>query len=304
MKWPNAIKTSADPQRAKHFFQLLSEVTDSSLSKISPDQARILASLFAGSDPLSNSLLAHPQWLKLLDPESLKFPRRKQGFAAEVETSLAPFLHARDFESALKCVRGFKQREMLRIGARDLAELANAIEITRELSDVADVCLQAVWSICFARLSDKLGTPFHQDLDGRWHPTKICVLGMGKLGGQELNYSSDVDVLFVYSDEGIVSRQAPSVRRAPIAGVTSHQFYCRLAEAFIAEVSKMAPEGMLYRIDLRLRPEGDLGPLARSLASYENYYGQWGQTWERMMMIKARGVAGDASLSAEFLEMI
>ena len=66
----------------------------------------------------------------------------------------------------------------------------------------------------------------------------------------------------------------------------------------------MTPEGMLYRIDLRLRPEGDAGPLSRSLASYENYYAQWGQTWERMMLIKARGVAGDAALAAEFLEMI
>ena len=86
--------------------------------------------------------------------------------------------------------------------------------------------------------------------------------------------------------------------------LTNHQFFNRLAEAFIAEVSRMTPEGALYRIDLRLRPEGDAGPLSRSLAGYENYYAQWGQTWERMMLIKARGVAGDATLAAEFLELI
>src|SRR6185503_17917151 len=83
----------------------------------------------------------------------------------------------------------------------------------------------------------------------------------------------------------------------------NHQFFKRVAEQFIAEVGKMTAEGMLYRIDLRLRPEGDAGPLVRSLASYENYYAQWGQTWERMMLIKARGTAGDLALAVEFLEM-
>jgi glutamate-ammonia-ligase adenylyltransferase len=134
---------------------------------------------------------------------------------------------------------------------------------------------------------------------------------MGKLGGQELNYSSDVDVLFVYSEEGQVfkpgSAGPPTSRRdvgAPRPVMSNHQFFTRLAEAFIAEVSRVAPQGMLYRIDLRLRPEGDSGPLCRSLGSYENYYAQWGQTWERMMLIKARLVAGDKNLAGEFFETI
>jgi glutamate-ammonia-ligase adenylyltransferase len=85
--------------------------------------------------------------------------------------------------------------------------------------------------------------------------------------------------------------------------MSSHQFFNRLAESFIAEVSRMTSGGSLYRIDLRLRPEGNAGPLTRSVESYENYYAQWGQTWERMMLIKARCVAGSESLGAEFLEM-
>jgi glutamate-ammonia-ligase adenylyltransferase len=127
---------------------------------------------------------------------------------------------------------------------------------------------------------------------------------MGKLGGQELNYSSDVDLIFVYTDEGHVFKEPPTRTQRRSKGLATHQFFKRLIEAFVAEVTRMAPEGMLFRIDLRLRPEGDAGPLARSLSSYENYYAQWGQTWERMMLIKARRVAGDASLAGEFLEMI
>jgi glutamate-ammonia-ligase adenylyltransferase len=120
-----------------------------------------------------------------------------------------------------------------------------------------------------------------------------------------LNYSSDVDVIFVYSEEGHVFKERPDrTTKAPARGLTSHEYFKRLAEMFIAEVSRSTGDGMLFRIDLRLRPEGDQGPLARSLASYETYYAQWGQTWERMMLLKARGVAGDAELAAEFIEMI
>jgi glutamate-ammonia-ligase adenylyltransferase len=202
---------------------------------------------------------------------------------------------------------------MFRIGARDLARLGITSEIIGEISDVADVCLDAVWRVCHRQLSARLGQPYHQNADGQWQPTAGCVLGLGKLGGRELNYSSDVDVMFVYSEEGNAFPEQPlaepikSRARTPAQtrpGFTNHQFFNRLAEAFIAEVGRMTADGMLYRIDLRLRPEGDTGPMTRSLAGFENYYAQWGQTWERMMLIKARGVAGDNGVAAEFLEMV
>ncbi|HVR37003.1 MAG TPA: hypothetical protein VMS21_14250, partial [Methylomirabilota bacterium] len=107
-----------------------------------------------------------------------------------------------------------------------------------------------------------------------------------------------------YDDEGHVFKQAPRKGKLTGKGLSNHQFFNRFAESFIAEISRLAPEGSLYRIDLRLRPEGDAGPLTRSLAGYENYYAQWGQTWERMMLIKARCVAGDRALAGEFLETI
>ena len=304
-RWAKAIKGCADPQRAKHFLELLSETAAAvQLKKISAEQARILAALFSGSQALSNLLVANPDWLPTLDLAHIKHPRRIQGLHAEVNAWLGSLLAARDYAGALAKLRSFKQREMLRIATRDLARLGDVVEITRELSDVADVSLESVWQIVWRQFTTKFGGPYHQDADAGWHPTQFCVLGMGKLGGQELNYSSDVDVLFVYAEEGKVFKQLPAGKTTPSSTMSSHQFFNRLAEAFIAEVSGLAAEGSLYRIDLRLRPEGDAGPLCRSLGSYENYYAQWGQTWERMMLIKARGVAGEAALAAEFLETI
>jgi [glutamine synthetase] adenylyltransferase / [glutamine synthetase]-adenylyl-L-tyrosine phosphorylase len=301
--WSKALKNCADPQRARHYFDLLA-ATDAAkkLASAPPEQARILCALFSGSQALSGWLVSHPELLPNLTPELLAHPRRPQGLRRDVAAFLTGLADGGSHAAAFEQLRQFKQREMLRIGARDLARLANVREITLELSNVADVCLDAVLKLCAADLAARQGRPYHQDAAGRWQPTEFCVLGLGKLGGQELNYSSDVDVIFVYTEEGCVFKQPPG--RNAAAGPASHQYFNRLAEMFIAEVSRMTGDGMLYRIDMRLRPEGDAGPLTRSLDGYENFYAQWGQTWERMMLIKARGVAGDAGLAAEFIEMV
>ncbi|HYV31808.1 MAG TPA: hypothetical protein VEO53_11975, partial [Candidatus Binatia bacterium] len=272
---------------------------------MSADQCRILTALFSGSQAMSLLLLKHPEWAEtLLTPENLAYPRQEQGLRREVQAWLQPALQTKDYSSAFAKLRHFKQREMLRIAARDLARLGDAPQMTREISNVADVCLDATLQLCCRQLTDRLGQPYHQTPDGAWEPTRFAVVGLGKLGGQELNYSSDVDVLFVYTDEGHVFKEPPRQQTDTEHALSNHQFFKRLAEAFIAEVTRTTPDGTLYRIDLRLRPEGDAGPLVRSLGSYENFYAQWGQTWERMMLIKARGVAGDTALAAEFLEMI
>ncbi len=316
--WSNALKLSADPARAKHIFDLLAATSAGPrLTAAPPELARVLTALFSGSQPLSRLVVAHPDWLEGLGLESLKFPRRKQGLRSELNRALRPLMDTREYSRALGKLREFKQREMLRIGARDLAHLGRLEEILQEISDVADVSLENVWQICYAEATGRYGHPYHQDAAGIWQVTPGCVLGMGKLGGQELNYSSDVDLLFVYGEEGEVYQGQPAKRKSakvdkrsgPVLKsarpvMPNHQFFKGLAEAFIAEVARLAPEGTLYRIDMRLRPEGEGGPLCRSIGSYENYYSQWGQTWERMMLIKARGVAGDETLAAEFLEML
>jgi len=303
--WARALKACADPQRAKAVLERLAATgAGVALEKAPAEQARVLAALFSGSQAMSDWLVARPNWLALLQVVLIHSPRRKQGLLNEIATWRELLLAAGDYAEGLRRLREFKQQQMLRIATRDLARLSDVAEITQEISDVADVCLDIVWQVCWRQQAVRFGRPYHQDPNERWRETKFCVLGMGKLGGQELNYSSDVDVLFVYTDEGQVFKESPTKGKTPRPVMSNHQFFNRLAESFIAEVSRMTGEGSLYRMDLRLRPEGDAGPLTRSIESYENYYAQWGQTWERMMLIKARCVAGSESLAGEFLEMV
>jgi hypothetical protein len=242
----SAIKTAADPTRSRSFFQQIAETpAGPAVSRSSPEQARILAAVFSGSQVLGAALVAHPHWLAVLEPGNLKFPRREQGVRHEANGLIQPLLESMDYTSALARLREFKQREMLRVGARDLARLGHVSDITREISDLADTCLSWVWEICLRQFTERYGAPWHQDPNGNWKRTSACVLGMGKLGGQELNYSSDVDVLFVYGDEGSVFKEHPGPKNVPRPSMPSHQFFNRLAESFIAEVSRMGAEGAL-----------------------------------------------------------
>src|SRR6185503_9363826 len=157
-------------------------------------------------------------------------PRQEQGLRREVNAFVQPALKARDYAGAFAQLRLSKQREMLRIAARDLARLGDTAQHIREISNIADVCLHATLQLCRARLVERLGQPWHQDADGRWQQTEFCVVGLGKLGGQELNYSSDVDVLFVYSEEGAVFKTLPRAKTAPENAMANHSFFKRLAE--------------------------------------------------------------------------
>ncbi|MCX8107634.1 MAG: hypothetical protein N3G20_02395 [Verrucomicrobiae bacterium] len=304
--WREAIAASADPERAAKQLELLRQAGATEMLKsASPDAAAVIAALLAGSQALGEMLMAHPDWLAgLLNLNELKVARSAKQFQRATEQLLSAPLKSRDYADALARLRLFKQQEIIRIAARDLARLATFVQITRELSDLADACLDAVFHVCWRQLTEKFGQPFHQDVNGRWHPTSFCILALGKLGGQELNYSSDVDLMFVYAEEGVVFRQKPAGPELSGRGISNHQFFRHLVEAFVSEVGRLTPEGMLYRVDLRLRPEGKTGPLARSLEGYENYYWEYGQPWERLMLTKARFIAGDPDLANDFMEII
>ena len=187
------------------------------------------------------------------------------------------------FDPAFRSLRRFKQWQMLRLGLREVAGFAGMEETTRELSALAELCVGEVLAGWLRELTRRWGCP----------PCGFAVLGMGKLGGQELNYSSDIDLVLVYGQDGWLN---PNF---------SHQeFYSRLAEKLVGTFSATEPEGTLFRVDLRLRPEGAAGPLVCSLAKAESYYAGYGETWERMAWIRARHVAGDEALSYELLQRL
>src|SRR5438046_3315160 len=177
-------------------------------------------------------------------------------------------------------LRFWKGREMTRVALRELANVAPLEETTAELSQVAEICILHVFYNWNAELRHRHGSP----------DAEFAILALGKLGGGELNHSSDVDLLFLYSDEGQLSPH-----------LSYHEFFNRLAKKILETFSIPHPEGSLFRIDLRLRPEGSAGPLARSLESMENYYAGFGETWERLALIKARGIGGSRELAYEFL---
>lgn len=183
-------------------------------------------------------------------------------------------------EDNFRELRLWKGREMLRIALREVAEVANLEETTAELSQLAEICVRKVLEHWQAELSNRLGKPNAQ----------FAVLGLGKLGGGELNHSSDIDVIFLYSEEGQLS-----------ANLSNHQWFNRLATKIFETFAAKHNAAPLFRMDLRLRPEGAAGPMARSLESLENYYAGFGETWERLALIKSRHIAGDEELSYDFL---
>lgn len=177
-------------------------------------------------------------------------------------------------------LRLWKGREMLRIALREVAELAPLEETTAELSQLAEICVAQVLEHWDADLRRRLGSP----------KAEFAGLGLGKLGGRELNHSSDIDLIFLYDEEGQVS-----------GNLSHHQWFNRLAAKVLETFSASHPAGPLFRVDLRLRPEGASGPMTRSLESMENYYAGFGETWERLALSKARGICGSKELAYDFL---
>jgi glutamate-ammonia-ligase adenylyltransferase len=177
-------------------------------------------------------------------------------------------------------LRFWKGREMTRVALRELANVAPLEETTGELSQIAEICIRGVFEHWDAEFRRRYGSP----------KAEFAILALGKLGGGELNHSSDVDLLFLYSDEGQLTPH-----------LSYHEFFNRLGKKVLETFSTPHPEGSMFRVDLRLRPEGSAGPLARSLESMENYYAGFGETWERLALIKTRGIAGSRELAYEFL---
>ena len=222
-------------------------------------------------------IVRNPQLLIwLTEPDTCVRGRSRAEMVAALDALVENDIATQNF----RALRRWKSWEMTRIALRELTEMAALEETTAELSQVAEICIREVFAYWNSKLRETLGSP----------AAEFAVLALGKLGGRELNHSSDVDLIFLYSEEGEVSPR-----------LSNHQWFNRLAEKILETFSTPDAEGALFRVDLRLRPEGSAGPLARSLESMENYYSGFGETWERIALIKARGIAGSRELAYEFL---
>ncbi|HEY4396136.1 MAG TPA: bifunctional [glutamine synthetase] adenylyltransferase/[glutamine synthetase]-adenylyl-L-tyrosine phosphorylase [Acidimicrobiia bacterium] len=246
------------------------EVRSASLARTfreSPRAAERTCRLLGSSRLLGDALRRQPDFIEALgDDEALA---REKSRDELVEEALGNLTWRSTADERRVGLRRFKRREMLRIAGRDVLGFASIEATEGELAGLADACVEAA----LRSLGPSL--PF-------------AVIGMGRLGGAELSYASDLDVLFVYDGEDAADFRAAE----------------KIAEQLMSELGGITPEGQTFRVDPNLRPEGRKGALARSVSGYQAYYERWAQTWEFQALLKARPVAGDATVAARFAALI
>jgi glutamate-ammonia-ligase adenylyltransferase len=246
----------------------------------------ILVQLFSTSQHFSEIMIRDPELLGWLRGGADRRDR------ATLIDDLWNELEQAEHEEAERLIlRRFRLRETLRIGYNDIVRGAPLEVVTLDLSHLADACVEAAYRLARRRHEARHGTPAGHD----GQPARFVVLALGKLGGEELNYSSDIDLIFLYDTEG--QTNGPRV-------VSNAEFFARMGAELVRLLADHTAQGIAYRVDMRLRPEGDQGALARSLSATLGYYETTGRTWERQALIKCRPIAGDLELGQTFLEAI
>jgi glutamate-ammonia-ligase adenylyltransferase len=252
---------SADPDAAlNNFDRFAGEIPNRTwlyhLLHDAPFLLRILAVCFGSSTYLSDILVRNPEHFnELIDAGVMNTPKNREIMYAELSQSVDLF---RSIEQKLSMIRRYKRKESLRIGVRDLLEDANLETTTLELTHLAEATLQICYEIGVAELTPKLGIPLAED---KKTLSNFAIIGMGKFGGCELNFSSDIDVMFVYSDEGQTEKD-----------VENSEYFGKLCEFIIKAMSEVTASGYVFRVDVRLRPESSVGTIVRSIEGYEAYY--------------------------------
>jgi len=272
------VASVPDPDQAVHYLDRLRKENPAWFSRFTgaPNALGYLITVFSYSNFLSEEVLRHPEWLldlttsgdlhRVLAPE-------------EYEHRLAAFAAPEGVPAALDLAR-FRRQQLLRIVLRDVLGQASLSDVTAELSHLADAILDLTYRRIRAELVARLGTPRLED----GSECGFSVISLGKLGGNELNYSSDIDLMFVYSANGHTDGAEP---------VTNKEFFKKVANQYTELLSTYTAEGQCYRVDLRLRPDGRYGEVCISLEGARSYYKQRGRDWELQMLIKARISAGE-----------
>ena len=261
------------PQLSQHWQTVRSRLPEA-LSELPLDEQAKLVLTF--SDFAHDSLAAHPEWLVALQAEP---PQAEEwrGYEQALQQALESVA---DEASLMRALRLFRRRTMVRIAWAQTLQLVSEEAILQQLSVLAETLIVAARDWLYAACCREWGTPSNQQ--GEAQP--LLILGMGKLGGGELNFSSDIDLIFAWPENGVT--------RGGRRELDNAQFFTRLGQRLIKVLDQPTQDGFVYRVDMRLRPFGDSGPLVLSFAALEDYYQEQGRDWERYAMVKAR-IMGD-----------
>lgn len=251
--------------------------------------------LAAWSPLLATTLEQNPEYLSWLSRERAN-PRVRT--CDELKESLARFALTNSSVSPQVLLARFRRRELLRTYLHDIRRDHSLVETTEELSNLADAILQYALNLARQELDNRYGTPRVIDERGRTAQAEFCIIALGKLGSRELNYASDIDLVFLFSDDGNTSGSGER------GEVSNREYFVKLSEAIAKLVGHSGGEGAAYRVDLRLRPHGRDGALACSLIEATRYYELNAQDWERQTLIRSRSSAGSAELFARFRESV
>jgi [glutamine synthetase] adenylyltransferase / [glutamine synthetase]-adenylyl-L-tyrosine phosphorylase len=284
------VSCTADPDQALNEWE---RYVDSGIHRLQlfqflavvPHVIEVLGTIFGNSPAMAQTLIRDPLLVYWIEDDRVLLRRTtRSALAAGLRASLSAVT---SFEARCEALRRFKRREMLRIGIRDLLGIATPVETYTVLSDLAAAIIHAAYELVDQNLRIRVGS-VEDFASGKKLSDGFTVLAMGKLGGWELNYSSDVDIIYVYqasSGQTKAGKEQTSISRTG--------YYETLARELTAVLTAHTPEGTLFRVDLRLRPEGTVGPLASSLEDALYYYACRGRTWERLAFLKARPIAGN-----------
>ena len=280
------------------------------LERLSNEQPRAYRSLTSTSQKaLLADVLALAAWSPLLgttleqNPEYFSWLARERADSRvrsldELKESLARFALTNSSLNPQVLLARFRRRELLRTYLHDIRRSHTLVETMEELSNLADAILNYALSLARQDLDNRYGLPEHADERGRVATAEYCVIALGKLGSMELNYASDIDLVFLYSDDGTTSGIGQR------GEVSNREYFVKLSETIARIVGQSGGEGAAYRVDLRLRPHGRDGALACSLAEATRYYMSSAQDWERQALIRSRAAAGSPELFAQFREAV
>ena len=287
------LRDLPDPNGARLFVERLAKERPRAHQTLlkQPALAADVLALAAWSPLLATTLEQNPDYLSWLARERSD-PRIRT--RDELKEALARFALTNSSLNPQVLLARFRRRELLRTYLHDIRRSQTMVETMEELSNLADAILDYALSLARQDLDNRYGLPRSVDERGRTATAEFCVIALGKLGSMELNYASDIDLVFLYSDDGTT---AGTGQRGE---VSNREYFVKLSETIARLVGQSGGEGAAYRVDLRLRPHGRDGALACSLQEAERYYMQTAQDWERQALIRSRASVGSAELFSRF----